>query len=87
MSRYVATHLRSKQKNWSMATQKRLSMTALMLGSAKSMKMLGMTEAMTLEIQALRDHEIEMSQKLRWITVAYNASGMFIQDEFEVIRI
>jgi hypothetical protein len=87
MSRYVATHLKSKQKNWSIATQKRLSMTASMLGSAKSMKMLGMAEAMTSTIKALRDHEIEMSKKLRWIMVAYNASGMFIQDEFKATRI
>lgn len=79
MSRYVAAHLKSKQRNWSIATQKRISMTASMLGSAKSMKMLGMAEAMTSKIQELRDEEIEMSNKLRWMMLAYNASGMFIK--------
>jgi len=77
LSRYVAKHLQSKQKAWSVATQKRLAMITYMLGSAKSMKMLGLTEAVRSNIRDLRDHEIEMSKRLRWMIVAYNASGKF----------
>lgn len=75
MSKYVATHLQSRQKAWSVATQKRLAMITSMLSSAKSMKMLGLTEAMKSKITALRDEEIKTSKRLRWMMVAYNASG------------
>lgn len=75
VSRYVANHLKDKQKAWNAATQKRIAMTLSMLSSTKSMKMLGLTEAMKCKINDLRHSEIETSKKLRWIMVAYNASG------------
>lgn len=79
MSRYVARNLKHKQKNWSLATQKRIAMTATILGSTKSMKMLGMAETVTSNIEGLRDNEIEMSKRLRWMNVVYNASGQFTE--------
>ncbi|KAG4437815.1 hypothetical protein IFR05_006702 [Cadophora sp. M221] len=75
MSRYVAKHLQSRQKAWNVATQRRLAMITSMLSSAKSMKMLGLTEAMKLKITALRNEEIQISKNLRWMMVAYNASA------------
>jgi hypothetical protein len=50
-------------------------MTASMLSAAKSMKMLGMVGAMTSKIEELREQELEMYKKLRWVMVIYNASG------------
>ncbi|KAH7327434.1 P-loop containing nucleoside triphosphate hydrolase protein [Rhexocercosporidium sp. MPI-PUGE-AT-0058] len=75
MSRYVAKHLQGRQKAWNVATQKRLAMISLMLSSAKSMKMLGLTEATKSKITALRNDEIQTSKKLRWMMVAYTASA------------
>lgn len=76
MSRYLAKNLQSKQKSWSVATQKRLAMTASMLGSIKSLKMLGTTPYTEALIHDLRLRELAMAKKVRWMMVAYNASGM-----------
>ncbi|MAD84912.1 MAG: hypothetical protein CL912_18290 [Deltaproteobacteria bacterium] len=78
MSKYVAKHLRSRQKAWNVATQKRLAMTTTMLSSVKGMRMLGLTAEMKSKVTALRNEEIQTSKKLRWMMVAYNASGEFI---------
>lgn len=71
----MAKHLQSRQKAWNIATQRRLAMITSMLSSTKSMKMLGLTESMKSKITALRNEEIQTSKKLRWMMVAYNASG------------
>lgn len=71
----MAKYLAPRQKDWSIATQKRISMVATMLGSVKSMKMLGIASIIGSRIQSLRIAEIETSKKLRWIMVAYGASG------------
>jgi ATP-binding cassette, subfamily C (CFTR/MRP), member 1 len=76
VSRYVATHLSRKQRDWTVATQKRISMTVSMLASAKSIKMLGVSDAIQSKVQELRLHEIAMSKKLGWMMVGYNSSGM-----------
>lgn len=79
MSKYLAKNLQSKQKSWSVATQKRLAMTASMLSSIKSLKMLGTTPYTENLIQGLRIKELAMAKKVRWMMVAYNASGMDFQ--------
>ena len=75
MSAYVAKHLQGRQKDWSAATQHRLTVIAAVLGRVKSMKILGLEEAIRSLISGLRNREIAMSKRLRWIMVAYNASG------------
>ncbi|OBT68976.1 hypothetical protein VE03_01419 [Pseudogymnoascus sp. 23342-1-I1] len=75
MSRYVAKHLQSKQKAWSVATQNRLAIVSDMLAATKCMKMLGLTETWKSYIRVSRKEEIEASKRLRWIMVAYNASA------------
>ena len=75
MSAYVAKHLQSRQRDWNVATQKRMAMTTSLLGFAKSIKMLGMANQIASKLQGLREHEIGMSKRLRWLKVAYNASG------------
>jgi ATP-binding cassette subfamily C (CFTR/MRP) protein 1 len=76
VSRYVASNLNRKQRDWSVATQNRISMTVSMLASAKSIKMLGISKAIQTKVQSLRVHEMAMSKRLRWMMVVYNASGM-----------
>ncbi|KAK2028383.1 ABC transporter [Colletotrichum zoysiae] len=75
MSRYVAQNLQSKQKGWNEATQKRLSMTSSMLGSMKSLKMLGVTAHTESMVNSLRLQELDKSSRVRWMMVAYNASA------------
>lgn len=76
MSRYLAKNLPSKQKNWTVATQKRLAMTTSMVNSLKSLKMLGITAYVESLIHKLRLQELDMAKRVRWMMVAYNASGM-----------
>lgn len=82
MSRYLAKNLQSKQKAWSEATQRRISLTASALSSMKVMKMLGLSRQTEVLIQKLRAQELEMAKKVRWMMVAYNASGGFYDDFF-----
>lgn len=76
MSAYVAKHLQNRQKSWNMATQKRIALTTTFLDMIKNVKTLGMSGILESRVQGLRQDEIDMSKRLRWIMVAYNASGM-----------
>ncbi|KAK2012789.1 P-loop containing nucleoside triphosphate hydrolase protein [Colletotrichum eremochloae] len=75
MSRYLAKNLQGKQKDWTVATQKRLAMTTSMLASMKSLKMLGVSSYTESLIQNLRHEELNAAKKVRWMMVAYNASA------------
>lgn len=77
MSRYLAKNLQSKQKIWNEATQERLALTTSMLGSVKSLKMLGVTPYTESLVQSLRFQELGMAKQVRWMMVAYNASGRY----------
>lgn len=59
-----------------MATQKRIALTTTFLDMIKNVKTLGMSGILESRVQGLRQDEIDMSKRLRWIMVAYNASGM-----------
>ncbi|PYI07763.1 putative ATP-binding cassette transporter [Aspergillus sclerotiicarbonarius CBS 121057] len=75
MSAYVAKHLEGRQKAWNVATQARIATITAALGGIKSLKMMGMEDAIESRISDLRDNELRMSERLRWILVAYNASA------------
>ncbi|RAK91834.1 ATP-binding cassette transporter [Aspergillus costaricaensis CBS 115574] len=75
MSAYVAKHLEPRQKEWNTATQERISTTTSVLGGIKSLKMMGMVDATQCRIWQLREKELRLSEHLRWILVAYNASA------------
>ncbi|KAJ6021160.1 ATP-binding cassette transporter [Penicillium herquei] len=75
MSVYVANHLESKQKAWNVATQRRITTITNALGGIKSLKMLGMEDAIQRQILFLRNQELRSSEGVRWILVAYNASA------------
>ncbi|PYH32191.1 ATP-binding cassette transporter [Aspergillus neoniger CBS 115656] len=75
MSAYVAKHLKPRQKEWNTATQERISTTTSVLGGIKSLKMMGMVDATQCRISQLREKELRLSERLRWILVAYNASA------------
>ncbi|KAL7797360.1 ABC transporter type 1, transmembrane domain-containing protein [Trichoderma ceciliae] len=75
VSRYVAQNIRSRQKSWNMATQRRISVLSSILGSMKSVKALGVSGAMMSFIDQLRHDEIKSSKNVRWMNAAYNASA------------
>ncbi|PWY92268.1 putative ATP-binding cassette transporter [Aspergillus heteromorphus CBS 117.55] len=75
VSAYVAKHLQGKQRDWNVATQERISTTSSALGGIKSVKMMGLEDPIHSQISHLRDQELRMSKRLRWIQVAYNASA------------
>lgn len=76
MSAYVAKHLEPRQKEWNTATQARIATTTSVLSGIKSLKMMGIEDAMQSLISQLREKELRLSERLRRILVAYNASGM-----------
>lgn len=75
MSAYVAHHLEGKQRDWNVATQKRITTVTSALSGIKSLKMLAMENAIQSQISYLRSQELRISEGMRWILVAYNASG------------
>jgi ATP-binding cassette subfamily C (CFTR/MRP) protein 1 len=76
MSRFVAKHLQPRQKAWNVATQSRLAATSSFISAMKIVKMLGLQESLTHRIQNLREDELWVASKLRWVMVYYNASGL-----------
>lgn len=60
------------QKRWLQAVQERISYTALVLGSPKAMKMLGLTEYLGGKIQGLRLHEVEVCADYRKFSTRRN---------------
>ncbi|KAK4073997.1 hypothetical protein Trihar35433_3471 [Trichoderma harzianum] len=75
ISRYVAKNIRSRQKGWNMATQRRISALSSILGSMKSVKALGVSGAMMDYVEKLRQDEINSSKRVRWMNAIYNASA------------
>lgn len=50
---------------WIAAIQKRVGITSDILGTIKGVKMLGLSRALTKQIQGLRDFELTESKKFR----------------------
>ncbi|KAK3329697.1 hypothetical protein B0H66DRAFT_610708, partial [Apodospora peruviana] len=74
-SKYVARNLKHRQTKWNSATRKRISVTAAMLASIKSIKMLGMQNHVEGQILDIRQDETEKAGHVRWIRVLYNVSA------------
>ncbi|KAF1994323.1 hypothetical protein P154DRAFT_585907 [Amniculicola lignicola CBS 123094] len=75
VSHYLAKNLQSKQNDWTVATQKRLSLAISLLNSIKSLKMTGFTSHVEALLERQRAKELDMAKKVRWMMVAYNASA------------
>lgn len=54
-----------RQRRWMQAIQKRVGVTTEVISSIKSIKMTGLTEKISQEIQSLRDFELEESKRFR----------------------
>ncbi|KAH7015725.1 P-loop containing nucleoside triphosphate hydrolase protein [Ilyonectria destructans] len=75
VSRFVARNIQSRQKDWNIATQERISALNTVLASVKSLKSIGLTDAIMAYICSLRQKEIDSSKHVRWMSVMYNASA------------
>ncbi|QLI66506.1 ABC multidrug transporter B [Metarhizium brunneum] len=75
VSRFVAQNVRSRTKSWNDATQARISTLSTVLNSMRSVKAMGLSEAIAKYINELRDKEIDRSKHVRWMQVLYNASA------------
>ncbi|KAM5475676.1 hypothetical protein MauCBS54593_001368 [Microsporum audouinii] len=68
----LSKRIAGKQKVWNAAVQKRIAVTSSMLGSMKSMKMMGMTEVVYDSIQEYRVQEIRSAMGYRWLSLWTN---------------
>ncbi|KAI0858183.1 P-loop containing nucleoside triphosphate hydrolase protein [Xylaria cubensis] len=71
LSGQIADKVSKTQKIWLEAIQARINFTSEILGSMKSVKMLGLTGQMFSMIQALRDDEISKSKRYRRVQAYY----------------
>ncbi|CZT49492.1 related to multidrug resistance-associated protein [Rhynchosporium secalis] len=73
----------SRQKVWLEAIQSRVNFTSEVLGSMKSVKMLGLSEKLGSTLQAMRYGELELSKKFRRLSsslvLIYNFPHVFTQ--------
>jgi hypothetical protein len=71
----VTLSIGGKVKIWSDAVQRRISMTADILSSMKSVKMLGLAKPLSTLMQDERLHELKLQAKFRWSTIWLNTLG------------
>lgn len=70
MASVVAKHFGTAQRLWAERVEKRITVTANMLGSIKVVKMLSLTDAMSRIISDLRRIELQGSEKFRKLLVS-----------------
>jgi len=61
----VAKRIGPRQGIWAAAIQQRVGMTSSMLGSMKSVKMMGLSDVLSDTLQSQRVRELELSKKFR----------------------
>ena len=73
-SRVTAT-VGQKVRIWTDAVQHRISLTAEVLSSMGSVKILGLTQSLSALLQKSRLHELRLQARFRWSTVWLNTLG------------
>jgi ATP-binding cassette subfamily C (CFTR/MRP) protein 1 len=71
----ITNYVGDCQATWAAATQQRLSMTSLVLGGIKGIKMTGLSEKASEMLQQERVNETRKMEKLHWIIVWKNVVG------------
>lgn len=71
----VTAKIGGKVKIWSDAVQQRISLTADVLGTMKSVKMIGLTRPISSLLQNERLAELKLQGKFRWSVVWLNTLG------------
>ncbi|ORY71658.1 multidrug resistance-related protein [Pseudomassariella vexata] len=65
LSTLLAGHVTVRQKAWFEVIQRRINYTSEILGSMRNVKMLGLTETMSANIQQMREVEMDSSRRSR----------------------
>jgi ATP-binding cassette subfamily C (CFTR/MRP) protein 1 len=73
----VAKEIRPRQRQWMQAVQKGVAYTSDVLGSIKDMKMLGLTNMITGNVQDLREQELQKSKHFRHAQIVNITLGTF----------
>ncbi|KIW17840.1 hypothetical protein PV08_05035 [Exophiala spinifera] len=72
---WITTSIGAQAGAWAAAVQQRISLTAGVLSSLKSVRMLGIEKPMSRMIQDERHNELRFQAKFRWSTVWLNTIG------------
>ncbi|KAJ6786175.1 hypothetical protein PWT90_00737 [Aphanocladium album] len=75
VSKHVAKNIRARQRNWNEATERRIGALGSILGSMKSVKALGIKEALLSYVANLREDELLRAGEKRIMDCQYNASA------------
>ncbi|KAM3472494.1 hypothetical protein MY5147_005251 [Beauveria neobassiana] len=75
VSRFVAKNIGRRQRNWNEATERRMTALGSILGSMKSVKALGITEALLSYVADLRKVELLRAGEKRFMDCQYNSSA------------
>ncbi|KAJ3496303.1 hypothetical protein NLG97_g2757 [Lecanicillium saksenae] len=75
VSKYVAKNIRPRQRNWNEATERRIGALGAILGAMKSVKALGIKEALLSYVADLRRDELLRAGEKRLMDCQYNASA------------
>ncbi|KAM3455343.1 hypothetical protein NHJ6243_008551 [Beauveria neobassiana] len=75
VSRFVAKNIGRRQRNWNEATERRMTALGSILGSMKSVKALGITEALLSYVADLRKVELLRAGEKRFMYCQYNSSA------------
>lgn len=73
-----------RQTMWLEAIEKRVDITAQVLRSVKDLRMTGLTDQLYLIIQAMRDHEVTMSEKFRRLLILVVGVGKHFIEKFRL---
>ncbi len=68
-SSHVAKLIGPRQAQWVKAIQKRVGITSSMLGSMKSVKMMGLSDNMFETLDGYRSRELNLSKRFRWMSL------------------
>ncbi len=68
-SGHVAKRIGPRQAQWVKAIQKRVGVTSSMLGSMKSVKMMGLSDTMFETLDSYRVRELKLSKHFRWMSL------------------
>jgi len=71
----IAHLIPARLKQWTQATQDRISLTSSILSNIRSIKMTGATPEVKYAIQNAREHELDRSAHFRWFVAFMNLFG------------
>jgi ATP-binding cassette subfamily C (CFTR/MRP) protein 1 len=69
MSAGVTKLIGARQREWVKAIQRRVGITSSMLGSMKSVKMMGLSDTLFDTLQSQRVRELELSKRFRVMNI------------------